>query len=308
MDKEKSIDVSASIGRYINENAPVIKYTKKDVDELIASIGSDGLSVMKDAGMYDGDPETLYVASTFCGGTGLNEKVDDDFLVDFYSNVKKLDAADFLSNPYVSAVRYKEVRCGKLFLAYSKYVPGELFQYDMPDFDKRLVVPKIGFFTEEVRFPTIYEGNMPWMSVCPSETSTIDPYIEKASGNVLVLGLGLGYYPFRIAELEKVNKIVIVEINYGIIDLFKKNVFPFFPHKEKYEFVCADAVAFLKELPNDGRYDYCFADIWEGVLDGLKFYDAIKEQEERLTATKFGYWIEPQLKAFKKYRGKTENE
>ena len=171
---------------------------------------------------------------------------------------------------------------------------------------KFLGTPKVGFFDGTVKFPTIYEGEMPWMSVCPSETSTIDPFIDKAFGKVLVLGLGLGYFPFRIAECDNVEKIVIVEINQGIIDLFTNNIFPFFPHKEKFEFVHADALKYLEEV-NNSDFDYCFADIWEGVTDGLPLYKKIKEQDERLDGIEFDYWIEPQLKAFDKY-GKNENE
>ena len=191
-------------------------------------------------------------------------------------------------------------------MTYATYEKGEIFQYDMPDFDKSIVVPKVGFFDGSVRFPTIYEGEMPWMSVCPSETSTIDPFINKAFGKVLVLGLGLGYFPFLIAESDKVEKIVIVEINQGIIDLFRNNIFAFFPHKEKFEFVHADALKYLEEV-NNSDFDYCFADIWEGVADGLPLYKKIKEQDERLDGIEFDYWIEPQLKAFDKY-GKNENE
>lgn len=300
MNKERSMDVSAAIGNYINTNSPIINYSDKDLSVLLETIGNDNLQAMREAGIYKDCPEELYVASSFCGTTGLLAGVDDDYLIKLYSCTKKFDAKEFYSNSYISTVKYESVKCGNLFLTYGKYEKGEIFQYDMPDFSERLIVPKIGFFDSEVIFPTIYEENMPWMSVCPSETATIDPFVARAHGNVLVLGLGLGYYPFRIADLQNVDKIVIVEINEGIIDLFKKNIFPFFPCKEKFIFVCDDAIKYLSKLK--GReFDFCFADIWEGVADGLPLYKKIKEQETRLKKVEFCYWIEPQLKAFERY-------
>ena len=297
--REKSMEISAAIGSLINTDSPIFDYKTEEVECMMDSLG-ESITVMRDAGMYNGDPETLFVANRFCTESGLLDNADDDYLAEFYSGFKRLDKGAFVNNPYIFAVKYSEVKCGNLLLTYGKYEKGELFQYDMPDFSKPIVVPKVGFFSEEVKFPTIYEGNMPWMSVCPSETSTIDPFIEKAFGNVLVLGLGLGYFPFRIAPLAKVKKIIIVEINSGIIDLFKKHVFPFFPNKEKFEFVCADALKYLSEV-NDGYFDYCFADIWEGVHDGLPLYEKIKSNEKRLKAIQFDYWIEPQLIAYKQY-------
>ncbi len=297
--REKSMEISAAIGSLINTDSPIFDYKTEEVECMMDSLG-ESITVMRDAGMYNGDPETLFVANMFCTESGLLDNADDDYLAEFYSGFKRLDKGAFVNNPYIFAVKYSEVKCGNLLLTYGKYEKGELFQYDMPDFSKPIVVPKVGFFSEEVKFPTIYEGNMPWMSVCPSETSTIDPFIEKAFGNVLVLGLGLGYFPFRIAPLAKVKKIIIVEINSGIIDLFKKHVFPFFPNKEKFEFVCADALKYLSEV-NDGYFDYCFADIWEGVHDGLPLYEKIKSNEKRLKAIQFDYWIEPQLIAYKQY-------
>lgn len=297
--KEKSIGLSAFIGSVINSTSPVIDYDDKEVEEFFLSLGDD-IRAFKDLGAFNGDREAFYVANVFAGKLGIWEQADDDFIFKFLGSAKKLNADKFCNNPFIKTVNYKEVRCGNLLLTYASYEKGEIFQYDMPDFSGSVVIPKIGFFDGTVKFPTIYEGEMPWMSVCPSETSTIDPLIENACGNVLVLGLGLGYYPFRIAALDKVKKITIVEINRGIIELFENNVFPFFCHKEKFEFVCADALKYL-ETVKCGDFDYCFADIWEGVEDGLPLYKKIKKEEMRLSCIKFDYWIEPQLMAFELY-------
>jgi len=298
--RDKSMDISAAIGSLINTDSPIFDYTTEEVEKMMTSLGKENIAVMQTAGIYNGDAEALFVANMFCAESGILDNADDEYLAEFYSGFKRLNADSFMNNPYISAVKYDEIKCGNITLTYGKYEKGELFQYDMPDFSKSVVVPKIGFFTKEVKFPTIYEGNMPWMSVCPSETSTIDPFITKAFGNVLVLGLGLGYFPFRIATLEKVKKIVIVEINESIIDLFKKNIFPFFPNKEKFEFIRADALKYMAEIKN-GDFDYCFADIWEGVQDGLPLYEKIKANEKRLKTIEFDYWIEPQLIAYKQY-------
>ena len=95
--------------------------------------------------------------------------------------------------------------------------------------------------------------------------------------------------------MEKVKSITIVEISENIIILFEKYILPQFEHKEKIKLVHADAIEFMKTVERD-EYDYCYADIWEGQVDGAPLYKQIKQHENRLPYTRFAYWIEDEIK------------
>ena len=49
------------------------------------------------------------------------------------------------------------------------------------------------------------------MSIIPNEIETMKEAIETVKGNVLVYGLGLGYFPYMISLKNDVNKITIIE-------------------------------------------------------------------------------------------------
>lgn len=299
MNKEQSMSLSAAIGRYITLNAPKIDYLDEDIKNIEEQIDEQTLVTLKEAGLYNGDMSLFYVINSFCLLTGIDQKADNQYLSTLFKNAKLLNADTFENNEYIKTVCFSDIKEGNLLFTHCSYERGEIFQYDMPDFSQNTVVPKLGFFSRKVSFPTVYEGKMPWMSVCPSEISTIDPFINKAFGRVLVLGLGLGYYPFRISALTNVSEITVVEINPVIINLFNKHIFNQFPHKNKIKIVQADALEYLDKL-NGGEFDYCFADIWEGALDGAPLYTKIRAHEKRLKIP-FDYWIQDQIEAFINY-------
>jgi spermidine synthase len=121
--------------------------------------------------------------------------------------------------------------------------------------------------------------------------------IAAAHGKVLVLGLGLGYYPFMISMKDEVESIVIVELQQSIADIFNAHILPHFKHKDKIKVVTADAIAYMEDV-KDGDFDFCFADIWEGAVDGAEAYQKLRPYEKKLPHTKFTYWIEAQIKAY----------
>lgn len=299
MNKEQSMSLSGAIGRYITLNAPKIDYLDEDIKKIEKQIDAQTLATLKEAGLYNGDMSLFYVINSFCLLTCIDKKADNQYLSALFKNARLLDADLFENNEYIKKIAFSDIKEGNLLFTHCTYERGEIFQYDMPDFSQNMVVPKLGFFARKVSFPTVYEGKMPWMSVCPSEISTIDPFINKAFGRVLVLGLGLGYYPFRISALNNVSEITVIEINPVIINLFNKHIFDQFPHKNKIKIVQADALDYLSKLKG-GEFDYCFADIWEGALDGAPLYKKIKEHEKRLKIP-FDYWIKDQIEAFINY-------
>ncbi|MBR4288544.1 MAG: hypothetical protein IKT50_03805 [Clostridia bacterium] len=294
MDKETSLKITAHIGRVIAEYAPKIRWTQKELEEKRATYSDKKMEQLAAEGYYHGDFQLFYVMLRFCDGMDLWSRADERYLKKLFSQAKRFDKKEFQKDPYLRDITIKERRLGDFLLTESFYERGEFFQYDMPDLSEEIVVPKIGFFTEKVFFPAVYEGNIPWVSVCPSEIHSMSCDTDDARGKVLVLGLGLGYYPYIISQKDEVEEITVIEKSPGIIQLFREEILPQFSRKEKIKLVEADAIDYLKQTKN-GDYDFCYADIWEGWQDGAEAYEKILPQEKRLKKTEFRYWIKNEI-------------
>ncbi|MBE6550876.1 MAG: hypothetical protein E7665_01945 [Ruminococcaceae bacterium] len=288
---------SALIGRVIAECAPHIKYTDKDLREAENEFTKSDIEEMKSLGLMKDSFEEFYVIREFISRLPFSDELDGEYISDIFFNAKMLDGDEFMSDPYIKNVNFKDTKKGDILLTYASYMKGEIFQYDMPVITKDKVIPRLGFFNKAVRFPALYEGVVPWVSVCPSEINSMKNDIEAAHGRVLVLGLGLGYYPFIASASEKVERITIVEINKKTADIFEETILPCFPEKEKIKVIVADAVEYMKTVSEDD-FDFCFADIWEGAVDGAPLYLKIKAHEKRLSKTEFTYWIKNEIEEY----------
>ena len=297
MTKEESISISAKIGGYIAKNAPTVRYTLDEIAEAMAEFGAEDLKEMRELGLYDGDFEKFYVIREFLTDIGLSDVADGEYILRVFEKAKKLDAKAFCSDPFMAILADMPKRSGCYTLMPSAYQAGEIFCYDTPDFHEDLVVPKLGFFTKRVLFPSLYENEMPWMSLCPSEINSMASSIAAAKGRVLVLGLGLGYYAWKASLKDEVESVTVVELSSEVIDLFHEVIEPRLDFHGKLTVVKADAIEFLAKVKAE-EYDFCFADIWEGAIDGAKWYKQILPHEKRLKNTEFTYWIEDAILAY----------
>ena len=209
--------------------------------------------------------------------------------------IKEVKPDEFLSNPYVKAINISSVKLGKYTLCKDKYLPYEIFpRDDINVLDDYIEQPQIGYFTKPFSFLALREKNVTWMSLNPNEINTMKKAIDNASGNVLVLGLGLGYYPFMISLKDDVKEITIIEKDKDIITLFKENILPNFKHKEKIKIIQDDAMKYIKKLENKASFDYLFADLWHNQEDGLPLYIDLLKEARRLNL-RSDYWLETSL-------------
>ena len=218
----------------------------------------------------------------------------DEYL---YKAVTKVDKEEYLSNPYLNNVYLdkKEHKLNNLALRYLKYKKYELFPLDeIKVDDKYQELSQIGYFDGDITYPALMEKNDVWMSVNPNEIKTMDKHIKTAKGDVLVLGLGLGYYPYMISLKEEVNRIVIIEKSKDVIDIFNKYLFNDFPHKNKITIIEDDAIKYLKENDKYTTFDVVFCDIWHNPNDGWKYFYQLK-QIEKSSKKHFQYWLDKSL-------------
>lgn len=205
-------------------------------------------------------------------------------------------SADFITqDEYVKNIKFDKQECGDFVIDNEAYTVGELVALGYETVPETWVqVPKFACFKEPVLYPIIANKNEAgvWMSVTPNEILTMQEPIKRATGKVLTLGLGLGYFAYHVHLKEDVESVTIIEREQAIIDLFETYILPQFKMPEKIHIIKADAVKYLNHL-QDGEFDYCFADIWQGNEDSsLAVFMKIVEQGRKLKQTKIEYWIE----------------
>ena len=213
----------------------------------------------------------------------VNDEVMNKYI---FNNLKKLDPKEYLDNPYVKNIKVN-AKLGKYKLQNIVYEPYQLFAYDDIYLDNYQEYSRIGYFNNEFPYLALTEGNNVWMSLNPNEIETMKPYIKKAKGNVLVLGLGMGYVPYMISLKDEVKSITIIEKDKEIIDLFKKNLLPLFVNKNKITIIEDDAINYVTK---NNKYDYIFADLWHDAEDGVSLFVQLKRINQNIDC-----WLEVSL-------------
>lgn len=278
-----NFDVVAMLSSYLNNNARFI--TK----ELVQGVVSDcGIS------------DTYAFVMLLLAACGLDSgKSPRDALLEqqyFFPSVKKLNPLVYSSNPYYQNIKIPVEKVDKWELYYDSYKPYEAFIYNdfivTPEFRE---IPRLGFFDTDFKFPAVRENGTEWMAIKPNEVETMQAAIDEVCGNVVVLGLGLGYFAYMASQKPDVKVVTIVEKDSEVIELFQEYILPQFEHKVKVVVRQADAFDFVKnQLPALGC-SYVFVDLWHDVSDGFDMYLMMKKLEYGCASTKFLYWIEESL-------------
>jgi hypothetical protein len=121
-----------------------------------------------------------------------------------------------------------------------------------------------------------YQGRV-IMSDTPSEIRDHLWFINKANGNVLLNGLGLGVALQAVLQNEDVNKVVVNEISEDVIKL----VSPSF----KSDRLIINNIDAFKYKPNGMRFDYIWHDIWADICkDNLLEMKALHRR--------YGHWLQ----------------
>ena len=157
-------------------------------------------------------------------------------------------------------------------------------------------IPRLGCFRTRVEYPAVLEDGREWMTVTPNEIATMEEAVGRARGQVVAMGLGLGYFAFRASEKDEVEKVTVVERDADVIALFREELLPQFPRGEKIELIRDDAFDFARERLPEMDADFVFVDLWHDTADGTPMYLRMKKLE-KLSRAEFGYWIEPSILA-----------
>lgn len=224
----------------------------------------------------------------------LNSADDREFFSKYLINsIKKQDANEYLKENYRIILDGLTVLYGNWFISKSSYLPYQGFVFNDLEVDKEnyyRINSNIGFFENNFSYPSIKQNGREWMSLNPNEINTMKTSIDSAKGNVLVGGLGLGYYIYAISNKDSVKNITVIEKDCDVINFFKKYLLDKFPWKEKIQIVESDIFEFIKQNDLD-NFDYSFMDIWHDTGDGLDLYLKLKNQVK----IPCDFWIEKSL-------------
>ena len=209
-------------------------------------------------------------------------------------NFNKLDINEFINNPYNKNIKLDNIIDGEYKFELLSYEPYEGFLYkDISNLSNHIEQTSIGYFDEEYKYIALSSNDDIWMLITPHEINTMKEAVNKAYGNVITFGLGLGYFAYMCSIKDNVKSVTIIEKDKNIIELFNKHILPQFKHKDKIIIIESDAIEYLKRKSFD--YDYAFVDLWRDIDDGLPLYVLINKLALRHPKTTFDYWIEDSM-------------
>lgn len=207
---------------------------------------------------------------------------------------QKLDINEFINNPYNLNIKLDNISYKNYKFEMQSFDKFEGFLCDEIDVDDNFIEhTKVGYFDNEYNYLTLSLNNEIWMLITPHEINTMDKAINKANGDVITFGLGLGYFAYMCSIKESVNSITVIEKDSEIIDLFNKFILPQFKFKNKIKVINDDAISYLKR--KEFNYDYAFIDLWHDNVDGLKLYIDTYKLSLTHKNTKFDFWIEKSM-------------
>lgn len=199
-------------------------------------------------------------------------------------------------NKYIDYISDKNFHFKNYKLKKISYEPYQLFALDEISLENDLLERlNIGFFNQDLSYIALFENNNLWMSVNPNEIETMKRPIANAHGNVLVLGLGMGYVAYMMSQQKNVKSITIIEKNRDNIDAMKNITNDLFKGKN-IKIINAHAIEYLKANHN---FDYIFADLWFSPEDGIEPYLKLNDLENKYSI-KIDYWLETSLKQMKR--------
>ncbi|WP_010096228.1 hypothetical protein [Ornithinibacillus scapharcae] len=274
--------IFAFLSNYLNKAPDYIE--KEEVDALVRN------------GVSHEYAFSVILAAAF-GLDIVDNRADRDFFQSYFPNmIHHLDTTEYNQNPYYKNIKIPSIKIGNSELKYEKYKPYEGFVCDdIVQSKPGRQIPQIGFFDTEFVYPAVLENDRIWMTITPNEIETMKEAVDRATGNVLTYGLGLGYYAYMVSEKETVERVTIVDMNEDVVNLFKTHILPQFTHADKITIIQADAFEHAKYDLAKGNYDFVFTDLWHDVSDGMDMYLRMKQYEKQSPSTEFMYWIEKSI-------------
>ena len=152
---------------------------------------------------------------------------------------------------------------------------------------------RTGRFVPPGTYTGLYRGQTIVMSDTPDEMRDCRSIIQRASGRVLVNGLGLGCVVRALLAKPEVTQIDVVEIDADVIALIV-------PHMADKRLVIHHDSAFTFKTSASMKWDYAWHDIWDTLCtDDLEQHTKMKRKYARRVNVWQGCWGEDFLRSQK---------
>ena len=129
------------------------------------------------------------------------------------------------------------------------------------DLSQRLSALKTGRSVPAGEYKSLKRGGTVVMSNTPDEIRDFMHFVRRASGSVLINGLGLGCVVKALLEKESVTKITVIEQSADVISLVR-------PHFSDPRLIVIHADAFDYIPPKGEVFDFVWHDIWDYITAG----------------------------------------
>jgi len=210
----------------------------------------------------------------------------------------ELKTEDYNTNPYYKIVKNINKSYANLKLINDSYFEYEPFVYDELDINSEYIEKyKIGYFKDKFSFISLVEKDRVWMSITPHEINTMKEPLNNMKGNVLIFGLGLGYFSYMCSLKKDVKNIIVIEKNKDIIDLYKKEIEP--KLNIKINIINGDAFTYFNnEFIKENNIDSIFVDIYHSGVDLHLYLPFLNLEQNIKNNVVVNYWIEKSLLSY----------
>lgn len=134
-----------------------------------------------------------------------------------------------------------------------------------------------------------------WMSITPMELESHITHVLEATGDVLVGGLGMGYYITQIVSKPDVKSVVVIEKDMEVIEAYDKlmKTNPTYFSNNKLTILHGDLFEILPDIKDmfTFEFSYAYLDIWLDMC-----FDTISNDFEKINdpggigADRVGFW------------------
>ncbi len=232
--------------------------------------------------------EDFYIPSSL---NDLYSLYKDVFDISFNNKFIKLNELDYISNPYNLNIHPKEFSNSIYKLSYKSFNPYyPILIGDVKVKDNKEII-NLGYFESITKYSylSITKDEWIWMEITPHEILTMQDSLNKIEKEVVIYGLGLGYYAYMALLNPKVTKVTVIENDIEIINIFNNYIYPYFKINKPFNIIHTNAL----EYNIDSSTSFTFIDLWHDASDGLMLYLKLKQKEKDNII--YHYWIEDSL-------------
>jgi hypothetical protein len=237
--------------------------------------------------------KTIYKNNDIAFYKLLSQYLDYDF--DYDKIIIHENPKDYLFNHYYLNIKTNDKKLLEYSIKNEIYKPYELLVHDELE-DIGEVLPRLSYFDKPFKYLALYKDNKMISKVSPQEINAMKKDIDEAKGNVLVIGLGLGYFPYMVSLKDDVNHIDVIEEDINVINIFNKVLFKQFQNKNKINILEGNIKSSQLELD---KYDYIYVNSYNNFSQAIDVYNLFNENDKYKKLKNIHFYLLKSIKLLK---------